>query len=106
MEAIDMKIWLDDKKDAPRGWQRCYWPDEVIDYLARGLVTEVSLDHDLGDDDRGTGNDVIIWIENRVATTDFVPPLIHVHTENSSARPKMLAGVGSITRLYRKRSRR
>ena len=31
-----------------------------------------ALDHDLGDDQRGTGYDVILWIENAVATEGFL----------------------------------
>ncbi|WP_309295279.1 cyclic-phosphate processing receiver domain-containing protein [Aeromonas caviae] len=42
--------------------------------------TEISLDHDLGDDGRGTGYDVILWIENEVMTNYFIPPKIHIHS--------------------------
>ncbi|HHQ4547340.1 MULTISPECIES: cyclic-phosphate processing receiver domain-containing protein [Aeromonas] len=34
----------------------------MIAWLETETVTEISLDHDLGDDDRGTGYDVILWI--------------------------------------------
>ena len=37
-------------------------------------MTDVSLDHDLGDDARGTGYDVIRWLEEAVATSLLVPP--------------------------------
>jgi hypothetical protein len=32
------------------------------------MVQELSLDHDLGDDARGTGYDVILWIEEAVVS--------------------------------------
>ncbi|WP_407364607.1 cyclic-phosphate processing receiver domain-containing protein [Pseudomonas luteola] len=94
-----MKIYLDDERATPDGWHRAYWPEEVISHLQNGYVTEVSLDHDLGDDDHGTGYDVILWIEEAVALKGFIPPKIHVHSANSSAVAKMLAGVKAIGRL-------
>lgn len=50
-----MKVFLDDERRTPEGWVRVYWPDEAIALLQTGQVTEISLDHDLGDDARGTG---------------------------------------------------
>jgi len=58
------------------------------------------LDHDLGDDAHGTGYDVILWIEQTVATEGFIPPKITVHSANPSARQKMEAGISSIQRLH------
>lgn len=83
----------------PEGWVRAYWPDEVITLLKAGGVSEISLDHDLGDDERGTGYDVILWIEEAVALQGFRPPRIQVHSANASAVEKMQAGVRSIQRL-------
>ena len=97
-----MKIYLDDLRPTPEGWIHAYWPDEVIEYLKTGKVDVVSLDHDLGDDDRGTGYDVILWIEEAVATQGFTPPQIKVHSANSAARVKMEAGITSIMQLARK----
>ena len=50
-----MKVYLDDGRKTPDGWYRVYWPDEAIELLKTGKVTEISFDHDLGDDERGTG---------------------------------------------------
>ncbi|MDZ7890873.1 MAG: cyclic-phosphate processing receiver domain-containing protein [Rhodoferax sp.] len=94
-----MRIYLDDERATPEGWTRCYWPDEVIALLQTDQVTEISLDHDLGDDKRGTGYDVILWIEEAVALHGLKPPRLHVHSANASAREKMLAGIHTITRL-------
>ncbi|WOE81994.1 cyclic-phosphate processing receiver domain-containing protein [Pseudomonas protegens] len=96
-----MKIYLDDERQTPQGWIRTYWPDEVIALLKAGGVEEISLDHDLGDDLRGTGYDVILWIEEAVALNGFRPPRIHIHSANASAVEKMRAGVQAIDRLAR-----
>ncbi|WP_082488637.1 cyclic-phosphate processing receiver domain-containing protein [Duganella sp. Leaf61] len=94
-----MKIFLDDERKTPEGWTRVYWPDEAILLLDAGGVTEISLDHDLGDDERGTGYDVILWLEEAVALRNFDPPRIFIHSANSSARQKMQAGIAAIRRL-------
>lgn len=75
------------------------WPDEAIALLETGEVAVISLDHDLGDDERGTGYDVLLWIEEAVALRGFDPPDMRVHSANSSARLKMEAAITSIHRL-------
>ena len=99
-----VKVFLDDERATPEGWVRVYWPDEAITLLEAGQVVELSLDHDLGDDERGTGYDVVLWIEEAVATRGFAPPRMHVHSANSSARDKMLAGIRAIEKLAAQRS--
>ena len=94
-----MKVYLDDERETPEGWTRVYWPDEAIELLKTGQVIEISLDHDLGDDERGTGYDVVKWIEEQVVTNNFIPPVIRVHSANISARQKMELGIESIQRL-------
>ena len=66
-----MKVFLDDVRPTPEGWVRCYWPQEVIELLKTGNVEVISLDHDLGDDTRGTGMDVCKWIEQTVFENGF-----------------------------------
>lgn len=94
-----MRVFLDDERPTPEGWERAHWPDEAIALLRTGQVEEISLDHDLGDDARGTGYDVIVWIEEAVAVEGFRPPRIIVHSANTSARQRMLAGIAAIERL-------
>lgn len=97
---MGLKIFLDDERQTPEGWTRVYWPDEAIRLLSTMEVDEVSLDHDLGDDERGTGYDVLLWIEEQAATAaGYRPPKIAVHSANSSARIKMLSAIESIERL-------
>ena len=91
-----MKVYLDDERETPEGWERVYWPEEAIALLETGKVIEISLDHDLGDDNHGTGYDVVLWIEEAVFTKGFIPPLMKVHSANSSARQKMELGIANI----------
>lgn len=94
-----MKVYLDDERIAPDGWVQVCWPDEAIELLESGSVTHLSLDHDLGDDQRGTGYDVLLWIEQEVVTRQFVVPEITVHTANPAARQRMFAAVDAIMKL-------
>lgn len=87
-----MKVYLDDKRETPEGWVRCYWPQEVIDLLKTGNVTEISLDHDLGDKvsyAERTGYDVLVWIQEQVVCNKFVPPIMKVHSDNGPAIQSM-----------------
>ncbi len=93
-----MKVYLDDERETPEGWVRVYWPDEAIELLEAGGVTQISLDHDLGDDERGTGYDVLLWLEEQVVVNGMTPPKIRVHSANSSAREKMEAAIASIAK--------
>jgi hypothetical protein len=91
-----MRVFLDDERATPPGWVRVHWPSEAIALLQTGSVLEISLDHDLGCDERGTGYDVLLWIEEAVVLRGFEPPRIHIHTANPAARQKMLAAVQAI----------
>lgn len=94
-----MKVYLDDERIAPDDWVRVRWPDEAIELLESGSVTHLSLDHDLGDDQRGTGYDVLLWIEQKVVLHRFVAPEITIHSANPAARQRMLAAVDAIMKL-------
>lgn len=96
-----MNVYLDDERETPAGWLRAYWPDEVIKLLKTGNVKQLSLDHDLGNDTKGTGYDVLLWIEWAVFIDGFVPPAIAVHSANSSARIKMDRAITQINLLAR-----
>jgi hypothetical protein len=97
-----LKIFLDDQRICPPGWTLCRWPEDVIEYLKTGNVTALSLDHDLGDDDHGTGYGVLIWLEKAVAMDRFVPPQsIIVHSGNTVARDRMELAIASIRKFER-----
>lgn len=100
-----MRVWLDDTREAPPGWVRAFTPEEVIEHLRLGRVTELSLDHDLGLDtaerDR-TGYDVLLWLEAEVGTGRWTRPLpgITIHTGNPVGRERMVRVLRTIHRLH------
>ncbi len=118
-----MKLWLDDERD-PREWlpfmgwfsgrpevelDEWVWvktAPEAVALIARGEVDEVSLDHDLGDEEQvGSGYQVLLWIEERAATDDdYLPPVIHIHTSNVGARDRMESAVVGIQNILARRS--
>lgn len=116
------KLWLDDRRTEPGGWVRTLTAPEAIALLSDGSFSEVSLDHDLGcckqclaDNDEcfipsecvhtGNGYHVACWLEERVALDPtFNVPEIHVHTDNASARIKMMQAVLNIKRIVKRRT--
>jgi len=93
-----MKLYLDDERNIPDNtWELVKTADDAIFCLKSGDVDYVSLDHDLGDDEAGTGYKVLLWIENELHNNPtYIPPKISIHTANSSARDKMELGLESI----------
>lgn len=101
-----MKLWLDDERPAPAGWDLALTAWEAIGLLIlAGLrcepVEAISLDHDLGptvddkgrelSDSPGTGMDVLNWMLD----VDLVPDNTSFHTANGPARENMLSKLSS-----------
>ena len=65
-------------------------------------MDELSLDHDLGlfgeDGREQTGYDVLLWIEQQIATDGLRLPLLSVHSANPPAHERMLRAIESIGR--------
>jgi hypothetical protein len=99
------KLWLDDERPAPDGWVVAKTAGQAVMFLATNAFSEVSLDHDLGNDALyGTGYDVACWLEEKAYTdSSFRIPLVHVHTQNASARKKMLLATQSIEKARLKK---
>lgn len=96
----NVKVYLDDKRSTIDGYIRAFWPSQVEEYIKMLNVSEISLDHDLGNDDIGTGYDVVCFIEENVYfNKDFNVPVLKTHTDNSSARDKMQRGIKQILQM-------
>jgi hypothetical protein len=100
-----MKIYLDDEREAPAGWVRTYSVKETIKLLESFQVEEISLDHDLGDDQNlGTGYDCILWIEERTFNDPkYNPPTMSIHSANPAGRENMARGIMSINKILASR---
>lgn len=111
-----MKIYLDDLRATPDGWTRAYTVEEVQQLLQNNVVTNMSLDHDLGinscttcrevtlcdipgDDPRDlckctchverlTGYDLVKWCAENNIWSMYKPT---VHSANPAGRQNMQA---------------
>jgi hypothetical protein len=98
-----MRVWLDDVRPAPDGWVHVRTPEEAIELLRTGEVAELSLDFDLGfrgDEERRTGEVVLVWIEEQVVrgTAQFVLPEISIHSSNPVGRARLRRALDAIRR--------
>jgi hypothetical protein len=95
------RVYLDDYREAPLGWIRVFWPYQVVQLLETGEVTHLSLDHDLGDDKRGTGYDVLPEIERMINDGTLAQlPELTVHSANPAARQRMELAIEAIKRQW------
>ena len=88
-----MKVYLDDVRPAPEGWTLATTAQQAIDLLQQHQVTHISLDHDLGPPEAGTGYDVILWLEKALFDEGRPLPIVLLHTANPVARARMLLGL-------------
>lgn len=84
-----MKIWLDDIRPAPEGYIWCKSVNSAKKVIesARGVISLLDIDHDLGDYayDGGDGIKLLDWL---VETQRFYP--IHIHTMNPVGKENMI----------------
>ncbi|WP_275792893.1 cyclic-phosphate processing receiver domain-containing protein [Prescottella equi] len=71
-----MKLWVDDLRTPPPGWEWAKSSAEAIEALQTGKVTALSLDHDLGGDD--TTRPVVLWM----CEHEIWPTVVRVHSAN------------------------
>ena len=109
-----MKIFLDDVRDAPdetwtlvrsfRGAEALICPhsNQHTEFGIKPGVSEISLDHDLGEDK--TGYDIVLLIEKLVnEELNYLPPKMIVHSANPVGRANMEAGIRAIWQVIAKR---
>ena len=95
-----IKLYLDDERPTPEGWVRAYTATEAITLLEAGGVEEVSLDHDLGPPEAGTGYDVACWVE-QAAYEGRIPPMRWgIHSANPVGRRRMTSALESADRFW------
>jgi len=85
-----MKVWLDDERKMPEGFDiHVFTAREAITLLATGKVTFISLDHDLGDEKNGTGYDVACYLEEAAFSETIGPLQVQIHSANPVGRMRM-----------------
>ena len=82
-----MKIWLDDIREAPKGWCHCHSVNETIRIMQTENIEELDLDHDLGDY-ACDGGDAIKLLDYCVENGIF--PKVKIHTANPVGRQNMI----------------
>ena len=86
-----MKLWIDDKREAPQGWTAVKSSRDALRLVQTGIVDEVSFDHDLGGED--TAYKVATYIEE-MAFMGMIPRLKwQIHSQNPVGRDRILAAL-------------
>ena len=96
-----MKLWLDDIREAPEGWEWFTCPWKALYFVLRmdDEIDEWSLDHDLGEN-VPTGYDFLCMIELLLACGLKVHvPEVSIHSDNSIGIKNMRSALGSIAKL-------
>jgi len=95
-----MKVWLDDIRQMPEGFD-CHvrTAAEAIGLLAKGGVTAISLDHDLGEND-GTGYDVACWIRQAACVGKLKKIDVAIHSANPFGSYRMEEAIASAREFW------
>ena len=90
-----MKLWVDDLRPAPSGWQwvKTTWQAELA-LKSNKTIEIISLDHDAGDFANCGGDyiEILKWLEREIHSgNNLHVPIIHLHTQNPVGRMNMRA---------------
>jgi hypothetical protein len=107
------RLWVDDLRPMPAGFDyHARETADAIDLLATDAVVEVSLDHDLGDEDGGTGYEIAKWIEERAFAwsqgdpSGLSPLRWSIHSQNPVGADRMARALRNADRFWAARMRR
>jgi hypothetical protein len=96
-----MRIWLDDERPAPAGFMHAKTAREAIKAIEAGLVTEVSLDHDLGEGNfQGSGYEVAEFIEEAAYFGRIKRIKWAVHSMNPIGAKRMRAALSKADKYW------
>jgi len=96
-----MKVLLDRVSVAPEGWKVARWPHDAINLLKTGAVTELTINEEYGKQKRGTGEDVLEWLNVAVVNIGLSPPSIKIHANNIDQHKRMMSKVHRIYLTHR-----
>lgn len=95
---MNRRVYLDDLRQAPRGWIQTQTAEETIALLKQGDVEELSLDYNLGPSTTQTGDVVLRWIEREIHKNPQwqLPKVIRIHSGHYRGRQLMIDHLGEI----------
>jgi hypothetical protein len=98
-----VNVWLDDQRPMPPGYcLHVKTAEKAIRLLQLGMVTSISLDHDLGEEALyGTGYDVAREIERLAYTGKLKRITVRVHTQNPVGERRIRLALQSAERSWR-----
>lgn len=81
VRMTDVRIWVDDVREPPDGWLWTKTLDAAIAALRSPDVTDLSLDHDLGEDEDGVPIEAT-KIADWMRMTQTWPERVFIHSQN------------------------
>lgn len=95
-------VWLDDERPMPSGYDiHIKTAAEAIELIRSGAVSSISLDHDLGNAENGTGYEVAKFIEEGAFNGTVKPIEVRVHSANPVGASNMRKSIESAVRFWR-----
>ena len=90
-----MRLFIDDVRIAPRGWDRAYSVNGAIDYIKQfyDKIEVISLDHDAGEYGPPDYIKILDWIEEHYGAN--FKPAIKLHSANP-------VGIANMRRIIQK----
>ena len=99
-----MRVWLDDERPMREGFDvHVRTASEAIETLKTGKVSYISLDHDLGPPEAGTGYDVAKWVEQMAFYGALRRLEWDVHSANPVGRKNMSSSMENAERFWRQK---
>ena len=100
-----IKLWIDDRLSKPDGYtHRAKDAWEAIELLKTNRVTEVSFDHDFGNEKiHGNGYDVAKWIEENANVGTLRPFHWKVHSGNAVGRENITRAMQQAEKFWQER---
>lgn len=80
-----MKLYIDDRRPTPEGWEGTASISKAIYLLSTGFVEEISLDYDCGREDESYAT-IAYYI---ALMPESFKPKINIHTDNPAGRKLM-----------------
>ena len=96
---MSFALWVDDIREAPLTYDaRVRTVKAAIILLKTGIVTHISLDHDLGGEE--TGYEIARWIEDWAYWGRLSPLTWEVYSNNPPGRAKMIQALKQADKFW------